>query len=72
MFPCGQDVQLSGSLVRQVSIPTTFTSVAVYKNIMTASITGRLPLFPCGEDVQLSSSLVRQVTIPITFKSIAA
>ena len=55
MFPCGQDVQLSGSLVRQVSIPTTFTSVAAYKNIMTAAITGRLPLFPCGEDVQLSS-----------------
>ena len=36
------DVQSSGSLMRQVSIPTTFMSVAAYKNILVAAVTGEL------------------------------
>ena len=40
LFPGPTQVQLTGSLVRQVSIPTSFRSAAEYKNILTAAVTG--------------------------------
>ena len=42
LFPCQFDVQSSGSLMRQISIPTTFMAVADYKNILVAAVTGEL------------------------------